>query len=141
MHRAGVGALLGALALVAGVATAAQRWFTPEIAASGEPVYRAHCARCHGPAGEGAGDWRRRDASGRFPPPPLDGSGHTWHHPIRILLHVIENGSPGGQGNMPAWKDVLSREEILSVIAWFQSRWPDEVYAAWLDIEKRSRQQ
>ncbi len=48
---------------------------------------------------------------------------------------------PGGQGNMQAWKGKLSDEEILSVIAWFQSKWPKDIYNTWAkrEMEKRGR--
>ena len=130
---------LGMASMVHDAAAQSPRWFDADTVARGEPLYRQHCATCHGQRGEGAPRWRERDGDGRFPAPPLDGSGHAWHHPIRILLHVIERGSPGGQGNMPAWKGVLDREQMISIIAWFQSLWPEQAYAAWTDIEKRSR--
>jgi mono/diheme cytochrome c family protein len=102
----------------------------------GGRLFASHCAECHGAGGEGAANWRVRDAEGYFPPPPLNGTGHAWHHPQKVLHEVISNGSPGGQGRMPAWKDKLSEEEIEAVIAWFQSQWPDEVYAAWYQMNR-----
>lgn len=99
--------------------------------AHGARLYQMNCAECHGSKAQGAPNWRERDADGMFPPPPLNGTGHAWHHPKKMLHYVIANGSPGGQGNMPAWGDKLSDEEIDAIIAWFQSKWPDQVYAAW----------
>ena len=32
---------------------------------------------------------------------------------------------------MPAWRGKLSDGEILAVIAWFQTHWPEEAYGAW----------
>lgn len=88
--------------------------------------------------GEGAPNWRQRDADGFFPPPPLNGRGHEWHHPTAMLRAMIRDGSPPGQGKMPAWGDKLSEQEIAAVVEWFQSRWPDPVYAAWYDMQQRS---
>ncbi len=99
--------------------------------ARGARLYKMNCAECHGENGQGDPNWRQRDADGNFPPPPLNGTGHAWHHPKKMLHYVIANGSPGGQGNMPGWGDELSDEEIEAIIAWFQSKWPDQVYAAW----------
>lgn len=105
----------------------------------GAKLYQKNCAECHGSVGQGAPDWRQRGADGMFPPPPLNGTGHAWHHPRRMLHHVIANGSPGG-GNMPAWGDKLSDEDIGAIISWFQSKWPDQVYAAWERMDRQSRE-
>lgn len=105
----------------------------------GQRLFEANCAVCHGVQAQGAPHWRTRDADGKFPPPPLNGTGHAWHHPLSALRHVIANGSPGGQGDMPAWKGRLSAQQIDDVIAWFQSTWPDQAYQAWAEIDRRSR--
>lgn len=129
------------MAVLVGVnltASAAERWYGPEHAAAGTPIYATHCAVCHGPEGAGAPDWRHRDAEGYFPAPPLNGTGHAWHHPLRELYAMIHDGSPAGTGLMPAWGDRLSRGEILAVIAHFQSWWPDEIYEAWQRMDRAS---
>ena len=107
--------------------------------ARGHELFEQNCARCHGADAQGAFNWRVRQADGSFPPPPLNGTGHAWHHPRVMLHYVIRNGSPGG-GNMPAWGGRLGDAEIDAIISWFQSTWPDEVYAAWWQIDQRSRQ-
>ena len=116
-----------------------KRWFEVRHVNLGAEIYRNNCAVCHGKQGEGAPNWRQAGPDGKYPAPPLNGTGHAWHHPLRILAHVIKNGSPGGQGNMPAWKEKLSDSDVLAVIAWFQSNWPEELYAAWVrrDAVKR----
>lgn len=108
-----------------------KRWFQFQHVSQGAKVYQQNCAACHGKQGEGAVNWRQTGPDGKYPAPPLNGTGHAWHHPLKMLAHVIRNGSPGGQGNMPAWKEKLTNDEILSVIAWFQAKWPIEVYEAW----------
>ncbi|MBI5450567.1 MAG: cytochrome c [Gammaproteobacteria bacterium] len=104
----------------------------------GEQLFHQHCLRCHGERAQGAANWRQVDAEGKYPPPPLDGSGHAWHHTRQTLRDMIRSGSPldaagRPQGNMPAWQGTLSAAEIDDVIAWFQSLWPDEIYAAWYE--------
>jgi mono/diheme cytochrome c family protein len=115
------------------------RWYADDDVARGAPIYARHCAGCHGADASGAGDWRKRGPDGKFPPPPLDGSAHTWHHPIAALMQQIRYGAPGGSGNMPGFAATLSEEDVLHVIAWIQHHWRDEIYAAWHNIEVRSR--
>lgn len=97
----------------------------------GGRLFMQHCAGCHGRQAEGAAGWQQRDAAGRFPPPPLNGSGHAWHHPSKVLMDVIKNGTQRIGGNMPPWRDKLTDEQIRDILAWLQAKWPDEIYAAW----------
>lgn len=110
-----------------------KRELNPAQIKQGADLFARHCARCHGAQGEGAADWRKPGNDGKYPPPPLNGSGHEWHHPSIALRDVILNG----RHNMPAWKNILNSEEINAVIAYFQSLWPDGVYSAWYEIEHR----
>ena len=105
----------------------------------GGKLYRQNCAVCHGKQGQGAPNWQKMDAKGKFPPPPLNGSAHTWHHPKTVLVDTIRNGTAKLGGNMPAWKDKLSNEQINDIIAWFQSKWSDEIYSAWYKMDQRPR--
>lgn len=109
----------------------AERWYNTERVTTGAEVFQTNCAPCHGKRAEGATDWRKTGPDGLLPAPPLNGTGHAWHHPMSVLFKVIRIGGPVGQSNMPAWKEKLSDEEIVAAIAWFQSHWPDELYAAW----------
>ncbi len=111
------------------------RWYRFEHVSLGSRIFQENCAVCHGKAGEGASDWKKFGPDGKLPAPPLNGTGHAWHHPLKMLLHVVKNGSPGGQGSMPAWKEKLSDAEMLAAIAWFQSRWPERIYTAWMQRE------
>ncbi len=113
------------------------RFHDPQQVAMGAQVYQRHCATCHGAQAEGAPDWRYRDEEGMFPPPPLNGSGHAWHHPRAWLKEMILNGSPPGQGRMPAWQGKLSVEETEAVIEWFMSQWPEPAYVAWYKMQHR----
>ncbi len=105
----------------------------------GKQIFTTHCASCHGTQAQGAANWRQTDADGNYPPPPLDGSGHAWHHSTEVLISMIHEGSPQGKGNMPAWENKLSEEEINAVIIWFQSIWPKPVYDAWFEMQQRGR--
>lgn len=131
-----------AAALLAGLSTsgqAAERWYKPAHAEAGKQLYEDNCASCHKPGAVGTADWRSRDAKGLLPPPPLNGTAHSWHHPLAVLYKQIMEGSAPGVGSMPAMKGKLSRGQALAVIAYFQSLWPDEVYEAWQQIDASSK--
>ena len=118
-----------------------ERWYEQTRVESGEKLYASNCAACHGARGEATPNWRQRDSDGTFPPPPLNGTAHTWHHSFRVIARQIMFGSPGGAGKMPAFQDKLTEEEVIDVIAWIQSLWPDEIYAHWWEIQQGSSQQ
>jgi len=105
--------------------------------ALGSKVFKELCASCHGVKAEGDANWRQRDADGHFPAPPLNGSGHTWHHSLEVLKASIRDGSPNGK--MPAWKGQLNEREIEATIAWLQSHWAQPVYDAWYEMQQRGR--
>ena len=97
----------------------------------GRKLFLKNCAVCHGVNAEGAPNWRQRDPDGKYPPPPLNGTGHAWHHPMQALRMTIRDGTQKIGGKMPAWGNTLSGQEIDDIIAWFQGQWPDEIYQAW----------
>ncbi|WP_025770427.1 c-type cytochrome [Thioalkalivibrio sp. HK1] len=118
------------------------RWYDASRVSAGKEIYGRHCAGCHGPSAQSVSSWRQRNADGRLPPPPLDGSAHTWHHPLLDLAQRIKYGTPGGR--MPGFEDRLSDRQIIDVIAWIQNLWPDRIYRQWWKIQQvsqyRSRQ-
>jgi mono/diheme cytochrome c family protein len=105
----------------------------------GAEVYRAHCAACHGSHAQGAPRWQQLGPDGKYPAPPLDGSAHAWHHPLASLKDTIRNGTQRLGGSMPPWRGKLTEAEIEAVIAYFHSLWPEEIYRAWADIDRRAR--
>lgn len=107
--------------------------------AMGKRVFDNNCAACHGDRGQGAPNWQKPGPDGKYPAPPVNGTGHAWHHPMAALRQTIRNGTLRLGGNMPPWKDKLSDQEIDAVIYWFQSQWPDELYAAWREADARTR--
>lgn len=115
------------------------RWYSQDEALAGRRLFAANCAACHGRNAVGTPDWRSPGDNGQYPPPPLNGSAHAWHHSYQVLQRVIlEGGAPLG-GSMPAWRGRLSTDEIRQVIAGFQSYWPNETYQAWLERERQAR--
>lgn len=104
----------------------------------GKIVYQTNCANCHGQNGESKPGWRKVGPDGKYPPPPLNGDAHTWHHSTDTLTKTIREGSPPEIGNMPGWGNKLTDEEIDDVIVWITSIWPAEVYGIWYkEIERK----
>ena len=102
--------------------------------AQGKVVYAKNCASCHGANLEGEPNWQTPLATGGFPAPPHNETGHTWHHADTLLLQIITDGGqsiapPGFKSNMPAFKDTLHAEEIEIVLAYIKSTWPEDVRA------------
>jgi mono/diheme cytochrome c family protein len=109
----------------------------PAQVALGRTVYTEHCASCHGAKLEGQPNWREAKPDGRFPAPPHDGSGHTWHHPQDMLFKITKHGiqalaPPGHQSDMPAYEGMLTDEQIWAVLAFIASTWPEDIQKRWL---------
>ena len=103
----------------------------PAQVAEGKRVYEAQCASCHGAKLEGQSNWRQRLPSGKFPAPPHDATGHTWHHSDALLFDMVKRGvgphaPPGYQSDMPAFGEQLIDGEIAAVLAYIKSTWPEE---------------
>ena len=104
----------------------------PEIVALGQSLYNENCAACHGNDLEGEESWRERDASGYLPAPPHDANGHTWHHPDAQLFEITKIGTAavvGGdyKSNMGAFEGVLTDVEVVAVLAYIKSTWPQRI--------------
>jgi mono/diheme cytochrome c family protein len=84
-------------------------------------------------------EWRTPDANGIYPPPPLNGSAHTWHHPLDVLDNTIVNGGAEFGGVMPGFGNTLDAKDRLAIIAWFQSLWTDDIYSRWKKIDERTQ--
>ena len=125
--------LLVGLLLVAGQSYAAEneRWYSDEQVLRGEKLFRQNCAGCHGQNAEAIPDWKKTDANGNYPPPPLNGTAHAWHHDLDLLRRTLREGGAKLGGQMPAFEGILDAEEIDSVIAFFQSKWPDDTFQRW----------
>ena len=98
---------------------------------TGGSLFQQNCASCHGANAEGTLEWKKTDSNGNYPPPPLNGTAHAWHHDISVLKNTIQEGGVKLGGTMPPFKDKLSTSDIEAVIAYFQSKWPDRLYQQW----------
>ncbi len=112
------------------------RWYSEAQVANGESLFLINCASCHKADASGTKDWKSADSSGKYPPPPLNGSAHTWHHSMDVLQRTILRGGVELGGVMPSFSETLNNNDVDEVIAYFQSTWPDEIYATWLERNK-----
>ncbi len=108
-----------------------QRDVDPKIYSQGRKLFLVNCAECHGVQGEGEKNWRTIGADGIAKAPPLNGTGHAWHHSEKSLTNSIKNGTIKIGGKMPAWKDKLSDQDIKLILTWVTAQWSDEIYTAW----------
>jgi len=108
------------------------RWYTQSQLDKGSVTFKRYCGRCHGNDAQGTSNWKQTLPDGSYPPPPLNGSAHTWHHPNSTLKRTISKGGVYLGGTMPAFKNELSDEDMDTVIAFFQFKWNDKSYAAWV---------
>jgi len=113
----------------------------------GAILYSENCASCHGGNLEGAEDWRGYQPDGTLKPPPHDVSGHTWHHTDEQLFTYTKLGGAGAMADMPdfksgmpAFEDVLSDEQIRTVLDYIKSTWPEKIREAQEEISNEDRE-
>lgn len=120
--------VLGAVA-VGALILVALRLSSSNRIAQGALIYTENCASCHGANLEGQSNWMQPLPTGRLPAPPHDESGHTWHHSDDDLFKITKFGLaaivPGYESDMPTYASVLTDAEILSVLEFIKSRWPE----------------
>lgn len=115
-----------------------KRWYSPQQLAAGKKIYAKNCAACHGADASATPNWKQTDANGNYPPPPLNGTAHTWHHSYETLSKTIKQGGLPLGGIMPAFDRLLTEEEISTIIASFQSYWTNKTYQHWLQRQMQS---
>ncbi|MGB0466638.1 MAG: c-type cytochrome [Pontibacterium sp.] len=108
------------------------RWYSQTQVDKGNLLFAANCAQCHGGSAQGTSNWNKPLANGKYPPPPLNGQAHAWHHPLIGLKRTIQKGGVALGGTMPGFENRLSEADQDAVIAYFQSLWPDQTYQAWV---------
>lgn len=84
----------------------------------GAALYALHCATCHGPNGYGVQD----DRQSLLPSPAL--LAFLIQKPIAVdeyLLWSIAEGGAAFDSAMPAFRDVLSRDEIWQIVAYMRA--------------------
>ena len=89
-------------------------------AAAGQEIYEQYCALCHGPQGKGDGS-----LSANLDPKPRDHTDGAYMNALNDahLLNVIGAGgaAAGLSPIMPAWKNILSAQQIQDVVAFVRT--------------------
>jgi mono/diheme cytochrome c family protein len=108
--------------------------------AKGKIVYQNNCVSCHLVNLVGAENWKSLDEDGHRKAPPLNGTGHTWHHDDATLHNIIKYGLAklvkNYEGKMIAFGDKINDKQIDSVLSYIKNHWEDEIYERQISISK-----
>ena len=106
----------------------------------GKIAYEKNCVSCHMINLAGAKDLKGVDEDGHRKAPPLNGTGHTWHHDDKTLHAIIKYGLAklvkNYEGKMIGFEDKLSDKEIDSILAYLKSFWPTDKYEYQINMSK-----
>jgi len=94
----------------------------PAAIAAGRALYLSHCARCHEEDGLGGGE----AAADLSPSPAL--LAYMVQTPMAIdpyLLWTIAEGGAEFDTEMPAYKDILTQDEIWKIVAFMRAGFPE----------------
>ena len=86
---------------------------TPDLLKKGKATFTTRCQKCHGLLGKGDGP----DADSKNKPADLTAS-KAEANPDGVLYYKVANGQPP---KMPAFKGLMSRDEIWTVIEFVKS--------------------
>ena len=107
----------------------------------GKKLYNQYCASCHQVNLSGAKNWKSFDEDGHRKAPPLNGTGHTWHHSDELLHKIIKYGFAklikDYQGKMMGFGENINAEGIDNILSYIKSYWKDDIYEYQLEISKQ----
>ena len=110
------------------------------MVARGKIIYQNNCISCHQVNLMGVENWKELDEDGHRKSPPLNGTGHTWHHDDATLHNIIKYGLvklvKNYQGKMLGFEDKLKDKDIDSVLAYIKSFWPNDIYQQQINLSK-----
>ncbi len=93
-----------------------------ETIGEGRALYQKNCASCHGPTGMGDGE----AANSLNPSPAL--LAYLIQRPMAVDEYMLWSISDGGAAigtAMPAFKDVLNKDEIWKIVTYMRAGFPD----------------
>ncbi len=128
--------------VINGIAVPPVPTLNPQRIADGAQLYAQYCAACHGAELKGAPNWKQPLATGSYPPPPHDDTGHTWHHPDEQLMAIVNNGGdPAYNGTMPAFGEILTIDQTTAIFDFIKSRWGREEreHQWWVTASRQGR--
>ena len=100
------------------------------VVANAKELYANNCSSCHMDNLTGSSEWKSSlDEDGQRLPPPLNGTGHTWHHSPQQLFSIIRYGYKNianYQGKMIG-NENLTDDEIWSILKYIKSKWPEKI--------------
>ena len=106
----------------------------------GKVAYENNCVSCHMINLAGAENWRGLDEDGHRKAPPLNGTGHTWHHNDELLHKIIKLGFAklmnNYEGKMVGFGDKIDDAGIDNILSYIKSYWADDIYEYQLSMSK-----
>ena len=113
---------------------------SPLMIIRGKIIYENNCVSCHQVNLVGAENWKGLDEDGHRKAPPLNGTGHTWHHDDATLHNIIKYGLAklvkNYEGKMLGYENDLKDKDIDSVLSYIKSFWPDDIYQQQINLNK-----
>ena len=98
---------------------------------NGELLYQKNCSSCHMKNASGHPEWQTKlDKDGHRQAPPLNGTGHAWHHAPKDLFQTIRYGykkaDPNYNGKMIG-NENLTDNEVWSILEYIKNIWPENI--------------
>jgi mono/diheme cytochrome c family protein len=72
--------------------------------------------------------------------PPHNNDGHTWHHPDQVNFATAWLGRTIA-GTMPSFRDKLSPDELILILAYIKTWWNEDSLAVQLDRTRATARQ
>ena len=108
--------------------------------ARGKIIYENNCVSCHQINLVGVENWKGLDEDGHRKAPPLNGTGHTWHHDDATLHNIIKYGLAkfvkNYKGKMLGFENKLNDKDVDSVLSYIKSFWTENLYQQQINLSK-----